>query len=213
MVLEATALAAAIKGSADLVREALSLAETIRSGLRADNEKAKKELTDRLAALEQVLPHVSALAAMTERYVRLHEDLVGLLSSTQRAQHLLVDSLEDFNDSKNPRYAGSWRVMETLFSEIDAERGPIQEATYNRTEWSGQRDRDQVEPLLAQFETAYQTAAQAVRYRASSDVRANLEQMVRPMQTAESLIRNTLYGDILPALQELARRDGSGNDR
>jgi hypothetical protein len=37
--------------------------------------------------------------------------------------------------------------------------------------------------------------------------------MVRPLQTAESLIRNTLYGDILPALQDLARGDSQGNDR
>jgi hypothetical protein len=213
MVVELATLTAGVQATTELVKQAVGLAGAIRSGFRADNGAAKKALDDKLRELEQSIAHVGDLARMAERYVRSHEDVIELLGATQRAQRLLADATAEFSDSGNARYEANWRVMDTVFSEIDAGRRPVVEATNNRIAWFSERDRNQIEPRLAEFDAALQGTAQSVRYKASSDVRMGIEQMLRPLQTVEGLLRNTLFTEILPALQSLGGRSEAGVDR
>lgn len=208
MVMEIAALGAAIAGTTELIKQTSALAQTIKSGFGSNNDAAKQEIDEKLGELRENFAKVATLAGMAERYVRTHEDLVGILGTTQRASRLVVDDLEAFSDSSNPRYTANWRVLDAVFSDIDASRRPIQEALNNRIGWFSQRDRDQVPPLLAEFEASFRMSSQAVRLKASSDVRNGIEQMTRPLQTAETLVRNTLFDDILSALEAL----GSGRE-
>jgi hypothetical protein len=183
-----------------------TLAQTIRSGLGSNNEATKQKIEATLSDLEQNFARVGTLAGMAERYIRTHEELVAILLKTQRAQRLLEDDIDRFSDSANPRYAGDWRVMEAVFADIEASGRPIEEALNQRTEWFTQLDRDQIPPLLREFQFALSSTSQAVRYKASSDVRNGIQQMTRQLQTAETLVRNTLFDDILAGLETLGRR-------
>jgi hypothetical protein len=199
MVMEVAALIAAIQGTTELLKQVGSVAQTIKSGLGSNNETAKREIDEKLAQLRENFGHVATLAAMAERYVRTHEDLTEILGTSLRAQRMIADDLDAFSDSKNARYAGNWRVLDSVFSEIDGARRPIQEAMNNRIQWFSDSDRNQVQPLLAEFEAGYAAASQAVRLHASSDARNGIDRMVRPLQTAETLVRETLF-EILAAL-------------
>jgi hypothetical protein len=208
MVLEVTALAAAVKSTAELVKEAAGLAELIRSGLRVDNQEQKQQLQDHLTALQANLEQLGLLAVLAERYARLHEDVLALLREVERAHRSLLDDPEGFRTKSNPRYTTNWRVMEGQFLAIESGRGPVAEAVYNRINWFSERDRDQIEPHLSEFEAGFRSAQQTVRFKAASELRSSLDTMTRPLETAERLIRSTLYNEVFPALQSLKSSGG-----
>ena len=208
MVLEITALATAVKSTAELVKEAAALAQLIRSGLRVDNQEQKEQLQGYLSALQANLDQLGLLAVLAERYARLHEDVLALLREVERAQRSLLDDPEGFRSKSNPRYTTNWRVMEGQFLAIESGRGPVHEAVYNRINWFSERDRDQIEPHLSEFEASFRSGQQTVRFKAASDLRGGIDNMTRPLETAERLIRSTLYEEVFPALQSL--RTGTG---
>jgi hypothetical protein len=207
MVLEVTALVGAAKATTDLVKVAIETVDEIRSGFRADNEAAKKKLAEQLAALKQSLHESGRLARFAERYVRTHEEILVLLDHVQRAQQLVGDNVDDFRDQSSARFESSWRVLETLFSSIDDSLRPVREAVFDRMDWFVPLDKGQIEPALSEFEGAYREARQSVRLKAGNDIRSGLDQMARPLQVAETLVRNTLFREILPGLQSLGPSD------
>lgn len=204
-MLDVLTLIGAAKGVTELAKEAVDLAGKIRSGLRADNEEAKAELAEKLAELQRSLSDSGKLAEVAERYMRIHQDIRQLLDEVERAQHLVGDNLDEFRNASSARHAAGWRVLETMFSTIDGVRHPVHEAVFNRIDWVDERDKEQIQPQLLEFDSSYRAAEQALRLRGASEVRNALDLMVRPLQKAETLVRSSLYGEILPALQSVGR--------
>jgi hypothetical protein len=185
------------------VKAVAALAGDIRSGLRVDNEDTKERLTTELDALQVKLGQLGDLAVIAERYSRLHGDVTILLDHVVRAERMISDEADAFRSKSNPRYAGNWRVIESMFAAIEAARGPIVDAVFNRISWFNEIDRAQIQPHLSAFDADYRAAQQAMKLKAASDVRVNLEAMARPLQAAERLTSGTLYDQIFPALQSL----------
>jgi hypothetical protein len=211
MVLEVTALAAAVKSTAELVKEAAGLAQAIRSGLRVDNQEQKEQLQRYLSELQTSLEQLGELAVLAERYARIHEDVLALLREVEHAQRSLLDDPDSFRTKSNTRYTMNWRAMEAQFLAIEGARGPVEEAVNNRINWFSERDRDQIAPHLTEFDNAFHSGQRTVRFKAASDLRNDVDNMTRPLETAERLIRSTLYDDVFPALQKSLRAGGGAS--
>jgi hypothetical protein len=202
-VLEITAITAAVKTTSELVKAVTALAGDIRSGLRVDNEGTKERLTTELEALQVKLGQIGDLAVVAERYSRLHGDVAVLLDHVIRAERMISDEADAFRSKSNPRYAANWRVIESMFATIEAARGPIVDAVFNRISWFNEIDRAQIQPHLSAFDSDFRAAQQAMKLKAANDARANLEAMARPLEAAERLTSVTLYEEIFPALQSI----------
>ncbi|GEM_PF-2309125 len=204
MALELSALLTAVGAISSLVKETLPVIQTIRSGIMARNEKAKQQLTESLKQLQQNLQHTGELARMAEVYSRTHENVLELLWLCRRAERFLKDNLDECRDRNSANYAGNWKVLDAMFETIDSNRDSPRKAVMDRGEWYDESDKRQIELLLQQFTSAYERASVCVRTKVADDLLHELRGMTGPLQDAETLLRNTVYDEILRTLQKLA---------
>jgi hypothetical protein len=203
MPLELEAVLAGVSILRGVVKEALPLVEDIRSGLGARNNQAKKALTEKLGRVEASLGQVGELAKAAEAYGKSLENVLELLWLCQRAERLVHDNSQDFGKKTSPNYAASWRVLDTLFETIESRSEVPRKAIMGLSAWYDERDRAQMDLLLNDFTAAFERASLYTRRRDASDLAGELEDMVKPLQRADTLLRSTVYDKILPTLQSL----------
>lgn len=203
MVLELSALIAAVEAVSLLVKGTVPVVRAIRSGVMARNEEAKRQLMQSLEQLQQNLQHAGELAQVAEGYFQTLENVLELRSLCGRTEGFLKDNLNECRNSDSANYAGNWRVLEAMFQTIDSNRDAPRKVVLARAEWYDERDRDQIGLLLQQFTAAYERAAAHARNKIADDLLYELRGMISPLQDSETLLRNTVYDKILRTLQKL----------
>lgn len=203
MVLELSALITAVEAVSLLIKGTAPIVRTIRSGMMARNEEAKKQLMQSLEGLQQNLEHVGELAQVAEGYLQTLENVLELRYLCGRVEGFLKDTLDECRSRDSANYVGNWRVLEAMFQIIDSSRDAPRKVVLDRAEWYDKSDKDKIELLLQQFTAAYERAAAHARNKIADDLLYELRGMISPLQDAETLLRNTVYDKILRTLQKL----------
>jgi len=203
MTLELPVLISAVTALSGLVKETTPLLDSIRSGFAAKNDKAKQDLSQHISRIESSLTQAGELARVTESYLQTHDNIVDLLSLSRRAEQFVKDDLGSLRDRTAIGYGGGWKLVDEMFSGIDRNRDAPRRVVLDRSEWYDAKDKTQIELLLHDFTSAYDSAAAYVSSRAPESLLPQLGIMTRKLQEVDSLLRETVYGSILPALQKL----------
>jgi len=204
VAIELGALLTAATSVSALVKEAIPIANGIRSGFRANNEKAQEELKQRLAALETALKEAGKLARVAQEYANTLEDVIKVLAVSQRAERFVKENLADLRKRTSPTYQSGWRILDLLIDGINTTRDAPREAMLDRIAWFGEKDRAQLDLMFNQFTNSFERAAVAVSHRFADDLLVALGQMIAPILDAEAILRKT-EDEVLTTLQSLGR--------
>ena len=205
MAVEIAALLGAARVAAGLVQDVHGLVGNIRSGMLAKNDEAKRQLDEKLTALQQSLRDAARLAEFGEEYAGVQQDVVELLWDSERARGSLRENQEAVRDSAHARYAAAWETVSQLFESVERRQEPLFRALDDRIAWLDERDRAQIQQRLTDAALAAQGAAQAVRSKASDDADMHLRRIVDELRRVQSSLNDTLRKGIFGSLEELAR--------
>ena len=203
MPLELAALLAAIETSRAIVREGAALVQTIRKGLSGRNEAVRAELTAKLQSIEERLASIGKVAEVAESYLRTYDNIGDLLSTSEELIQFVKDSGADLRDSRNAGYAPDWDRIASVYRRLGEDSEAPKKVMLDRAEWYDDRDKIQIEGKLKEFSSAYDRAKGFVEGKKMDGVKSELEQMIRPLSEAHTLLSSTLYEQILPSLQRL----------
>src|SRR5215211_2662864 len=205
MAVEIAALLGAARVAAGLVQDVHGLVGNIRSGMLAKNDEAKRQLDEKLVALEQSLRDAARLAEFGEEYAGVQQDVLDLLWDTERVRGSLRENREATSDSSHPGYSGAWETVGQLFESVERRQGPLFLALDDRIAWLNEKDKAQIQQRLNDGALAVQGAAQAVRSKASADADMHLRRIIDELRRVQSSLNDTLRKGIFGSLGELAR--------
>jgi len=205
MAVEIAALLGAAKVAAGLVQDVHGLVGNIRSGMLAKNDEAKRQLDEKLVALQQSLRDAARLAEFGEEYAGVQQDVLDLLWDTERVRGSLRENREATSDSSHPGYSGAWETVGQLFESVERRQGPLFLALDDRIAWLNEKDKAQIQQRLNDGALAVQGAAQAVRSKASADADMHLRRIIDELRRVQSSLNDTLRKGIFGSLGELAR--------
>jgi hypothetical protein len=203
MAIELALAIEAVRAVSSLVTSSADAAKSIRSGFRARNEEARRELETRLAELGRALDHAGALARAAEAYSRTLENIVSLLQACGRVRDFLQANLEDLSESSGADYHADWRVVDAMFDAIRENQSVPRAVLLDRAEWYDQEDKDKIELRLSDFNGAFRDASKSARNRFVRDLENELRGMISPLEDVEFLLRATVYDKILRTLEEI----------
>lgn len=205
MAVEIVALLGAARAATEVLKESRQLVQEIRaSGVFRKNDEARKELQAKLDVLAQNLRDVGKLAQYGEDYTRRHEEILELLWDCERARAFLKENEAACNDGSHPDYVGAWRVLETIRESMDKRRDPALESLDAQASWYSERERAQMEERRQNLVRAFERASEAIRVKAGSDARHQLDALIEQLEHVENALNRTLYDGIFQSLQELA---------
>jgi hypothetical protein len=204
-MVEIAAAIAAVKAVSATVEASAELVGKIRSGWRDDNDKVRAELEAALEDLDGRLQSAGELAWVAAAYSRTRESIVGLLGSCKRAERFIRDNMDDLTDASSPQYEANWRLLDMMFEGIGEASEVPRKAVLDRAEWYDERDKDQIDLRLNDVVRAYTEAAKSVRTKAARDAQGELGDMIRPLEDVDTMLRDTLYDEVLRTLQQLKR--------
>jgi hypothetical protein len=205
MAVEIVALLGAARAATEVLKESRQLVQDIRSsGVFRKNDEARQELQAKLDELAQNLRDVGKLAQYGEDYTRRHEEILELLWDSERARAFLKQNELACNDAGHPDYVGAWQVLEAIRESMDKRRDPALESLDAQASWYSERERAQMDERRENLVRAFERASQAIRVKAGSDARHQLDALIEQLEHVENALNRTLYDDIFQSLQELA---------
>lgn len=205
MAVEVVALIGAVKAAAGLAADVHEAVSRIRSGRFTNNEEAKRELEEKLAALEQSVRAAGSLAGFGDEYAELQVKVADLLWETERVRASLRENREAAADSSHARYADVWDNIDQLFESVKQRQAPLFAALDDRIGWLNDKDKGQIQQRLQDAALAVEGASQAIRLKASTDTEVHLRRIVDELRRVQSALNETLRDGIFGALQELSR--------
>lgn len=205
MAVEIAALLGAARVAAGLVQDVHGLVGNIRSGMMAKNEEAKRQLDEKLTALQQSLRDAARLAEFGEEYAGVQQEVVELLWDCERVRGSLRENREALGRGDDKRYDGAWETVAQLFESVERRQEPLFRALDDRIAWLNEKDRAQIQQRLQDAARAVEGAAQAVRSKASDDADMHLRRIVDELRRVQSSLNDTLRKGIFGSLEELAR--------
>jgi hypothetical protein len=205
MAVEIAALLGAAKVAAGLVKEAHGLVGAISTKRFANNQQAKRQLDEKLVALEQSLRDAARLAEFGEEYAGVQQEVVELLWDCERVRASLRENRDAASDDEHPRYAAAWETIAQLFESVERRQEPLFRALDDRIAWLNEKDKAQIQQRLQGAALAVEGAAQAVRSKASADADMHLRRIVDELRRVQSSLNDTLRKGIFGSLEELAR--------
>lgn len=203
MAIELALAIEAVRAVSSLVTSSADAARGIRSGFRAKNEEARRELETKLAELGRALDHAGKLAHAAEAYSRTLENIVALLQACKRVQDFVQANLEDLSESSRGDYDADWRVIDAMFDAIRENQSVPRAVLLDRAEWYDKDDKNQIELRLGDFSGAFRDASKSARNRFVRDLENELRGMISPLEDVEFLLRATVYDKILRTLEEI----------
>lgn len=205
MSLELGLILEAVGGVGGLVKQALSIAETVRTDLLGGNKnkETKQKLTEQLQKLEDNVRQTGQLAVYLEGYLQTHENVLELLALCLQTRRFLEANAEACRNRDHAAYPGNWSVIGAWFEIVDSRRDAPRKVVQDRAEWYDVKDKAQIEAFLQQFTSAYDRASVSVRTRVASDLLHELSDMIRPLQETDTALRTTIFDQILKTLQGL----------
>jgi len=205
VAVEVVALIGAAKAAAGLAQDVHELVGKIRSGRFTNNDDAKRELEEKIVALQKSVRAAGSLAGFGREYAGLQEDVADLLWEAERVRASLRENREAAADSGHPRYADVWETIDQLFESVKQRQGPLWLALDDRIGWLNETDRAQVRQRMQDGALAIEGASQAIRLKASSDSDVHLRRIVEELRRVQSSLNQTLRTGIFGELQELSR--------
>ncbi|SMC24381.1 hypothetical protein SAMN02746041_01978 [Desulfacinum hydrothermale DSM 13146] len=203
MPTELSTLLATVGTSVALVKEALPLVDSIKSGWLARNESTKKELQETIDKLRQAVRDTGTLAHHIEGYLRTLENIKELLFICKRVEHLVTDNLTALRNRTDIYYQSTWDLVDLLMESLDRERTTSRMAFLDRISWYDDKDKHQMEMLLRQFAQAFERASGHRETRAADNLLYRMQDMTGTLQNAEALLKDTIYDKSLRTLQSL----------
>ncbi len=203
MAVTVEVLVAAVGAISTFVKEAGPIVNTIRSGFMARNKEAQMQLAQKLQELQHNLQLVGELTQVVETYFETHENVLELLSHCSRAQEFLKENIEECRNKDTGNYSGNWKILDIIFQNMKRSDKAANKVILDRAKWYDQQDKDQIELLLQQYTAHYGRGEASVRHKVADDVLHELRGMTNALEDTEALLRNTIYGKILKALQSL----------
>lgn len=199
------ALISAAGSIGTLLREAIPLAQSIRSGLRASNEDAKQQLQGRLAELQESLKQAGKLADVAREYSATLENVAELLWLVERAERFLADNIDACRRKTNPAYPSSWQILGLTIDSINANRDAIGKAMLeDRSTWYDERDKGMLRAHFQEFNDAFGRADSATTDKLADRLQNEVRAMKRPLVSAQTVLRAT-EASVLGALQRLGQ--------
>jgi chromosome segregation ATPase len=201
MAVEIAALLGAARVAAGLVKDVHGLVGNIRSGMLAKNDDAKRQLDEKLTALQQSLRDAARLAEFGEEYAGVQQEVVELLWDCERVRASLRENLDATSDAADNRYDSAWQMVES----VERRQEPLFRALDDRIAWLNDKDMGQIQQRLHDAARAVEGAAQAVRSKAAADADMHLRRIVDELRRVQSSLNDTLRKGIFGSLEELAR--------
>jgi hypothetical protein len=205
MAVEVAALITAAKAAAGLVQGVSEAVEKIRSGRFTNNDEAKRELQEKIGALQQSVRAAGSLAGFGREYAGLQEDVADLLWEAERVRASLRENREAAAAATHPRYTDVWETIDQLFESVKQRQGPLWLALDDRIGWLNETDRAQIRQRMQDGAVAIEGASTAIRLKASSDADAHLRRIVEELRRVQTALNQTLRTGIFGELQELSR--------
>lgn len=203
MPTELSTLLATVGTSVALVKDALPLIETIRSGWRAQNDAVKQQLTAKVEQLGRAIHDTGALAHVIENYLQNLENIKELLFLCKRMEHLMDENIKALRNRMDPHYQSTWRTLDLLMENLDRERSTSRKAFLDRIPWYDDQDRHQMDLLLGQFSQAFERASAHRETRAVDNLLHRIRALTSTLLDAEALLKHTIYEKGLKTLQSL----------
>jgi hypothetical protein len=192
----------AVAGLEALVGKVVTAVGTWRDKGRADDE-ARQALTEDLANLRKGLAAVDGLARSATAYIDLRDETHRLLVHCITLKNYVSTDQDQLRKHLTTSYQDRWRAVDAMLDSMAQNTEACRRQHLQRGRWYDATDSEAIGSRLADFDRAF---AQCAAFATSQDVdgvERALDDMQRPLELVDTLLKDTLQEKILGGLTQI----------
>jgi hypothetical protein len=200
MIVELTALIAAVSGLSTLVEKSADAVSNIRGGAFGGAKKKAEAAASELAQLKTNLASVGALARFAESYLRLHEDLTQLLDVTERLHRTVEESRPVLEAAGSEQRKVKWETVAELNATTTERAAVVRRVIRGDEEYFDDHDRTAIELELEEVSHDLVRIDELIKGKNAADLQRELAGVITTIRNTSERTQATL-GRILGALR------------